>query len=469
MSLLLWVVLLQDAETLIRALRSDDPQIRAGAEAMLIERGAEVLPVLEAHRRARDPDFRSRVWQLMERLDSSYTLVRALGSDKVAGNAERARRMLASRLAADPKRVVPLLQALIASTDIQAQFYAAFLLYRGGRGGDVADGFFGRAVDAYWAGEMEQMRWLAARVCALASRGRPDDEVDEVFEQSLRSVSTYAIVQDMIALWKEAPKPWRIPDPLMARLVENITDGRQNWDVTCAKILRTDARRVVPHLVGRLSARTDDARVTAARYLIHTFKADPRPDVLVEVIAEHVRDESEFIRVLREERERAIPALKRLMMDPQGRVRFDVARMLFELDPQQATPDMIREMIRQFPGSAMATLALIRSGPAADPLLPRLLSSEDTRTMSCGLVILRRRGALPEQIPARVTERLERSLYRSNRPFSSSMVEAFECLGPAASPILRRAERSGYRVAERRASTVQGHAEPCWPRPLTDP
>lgn len=464
MGLLFVLAAFQDAAALAERLGADDLETREAAQAALLKLGESAIPALEPHRHNPDLEIRDRARWLLHQLEATSALIDDLRADDISGNAEAARKRLLPRLERDPDRMIPLLTPLASGEDVQAMFYATWLLLRTGHRREAEAAcpkLLEKSIRFYFMGRMDDMRWIAAQCVVRLSRDREAAELEGAYGRALKKVRPEAVMVASKALWKtlgeiapEADRKAYFPDSLVRALAVNLRDdhGYYNEDRVW-NLLRDLGERSRPVLIETLASDDRQARSYAAGILIEQG-LDPTPDAMIPVLIE--REDWKAVEGLGR---RSVEWLERAAKGGSREGRLESIRLLFRIDPsvprEEYAPFLAEQLESdQFLRNAeRATRAWIEAPPWATARLTALLDSDDPQVVAGAWIALAHRDGAPSKTPPAVPAALEKLLHRSDDAVDEDGL-AFELARDGGAEALERIDRlrrCGYRSTERAA------------------
>ncbi|HEX7897998.1 MAG TPA: hypothetical protein VF950_09580 [Planctomycetota bacterium] len=402
MSAIIALILCQDP---VDVLRTGSLEERDAAEAALKTLGTAAIAPLEAA--DGDPEFRIRARRILSALGATRALIDDLRSDRVPGNARRARRILEGR-----KEAVDLLRAATESDDDQQAIQAACVLLAQGEAPKAAD-LLERSVAAFARSETRDYEWVATEVMLRLAAAGTAEEVERAYTRALRGVPSHALA----AGWEATPmgralelardRKLPLPAPLLRHFLANLRHDEIGANAWHTGYLVEKHRGV---LRPALEAMVRDPDAQARRYALHfllEWKVEPLPPGSVEALSESLVWWNSAIRErLRRYGEEALPALEAQLKRPDYAGRFAAADLLMELKPdayrerviELAAPHLEADGWR---GNARMALRLLIRCEAA-PVLRRAMASRDEQAAACGIIGL---AALGEAAELSVEER----------------------------------------------------------------
>jgi hypothetical protein len=416
---ILGLILGQDPGGLIDVLRDGSIEEREAAEAALKTSGPAAVAPLEAA--AGDAEFRIRVRRILSELGATRALIEDLRSDRVKGNAWRARELLLKRKE-EPGGKDRLLAAAESDDDQQA-LQAAYVLLRWGeapRGAELLE----RSVAAFARSETRDYEWVATEVMLRLAAAGPAEEVERAFSRALRGVAPHALV----GVWEPTPmsraldlardRKLPLPAPLLRHFLANLRHDEVGANATFTFILVEKHRAV---LQPAFEALVRDPDAQARRFAIDTlldWSVEPLPPGSLEALSERLGRNSRALPRLLLYGGAALAALEAQLQRTDYPGRFEAAEGLLRLKPDAwrarviavAAPHLETDGLR---GNARAALRLlVLCGQEAVPALRRALASRDEQAVACGAVGL---AALNEalDLPEETRRRLARFAART--------------------------------------------------------
>lgn len=475
---LLCLVLQDSIDDSIRALGDPDPVLRDLAVERLVRAGTAALDRLEPLANDPDPERRARIHQVLREIGSPVALVADLRSDRIAGNAEEARRKLLRTMEIDADRVTAHLLPLLDGRDPQAAFYAAWLLQRGGRGDRILEaqpGFHEWAVRAFYSPEVEPMMWVAGHVVLRLDASRPAGEVDAAYARGLAGVRPDAVIDPVrwyITLAGEIRvrdvDAQGLPAPLWQKLLDNWRDDTSGGNANRVDFIVNRLRATATPVAERLLDSDDlQQRQRAAMFLIDGEPTSPSPR-LIEIAVECLRygygygygwgyvwDCDAPIRFLRGVGLPAVAPLDRFLEDDYRSpvARLNALNLRLAIDPAMPLErvDWVWRHLRsdnEWGNALLAAQALARiDGPLAPHLTP-WMEDPDPQVAAAAYAILARRGEVTRP-PQSVLDAIARFSRWSWRTADEDHVlkAALREMGDAFEPFARELEAGGYEHA----------------------
>ena len=416
MRFILGLILCQDPAGLIDVLRDGDIEARESAEAALKTLGPAAIAPLEAA--SGDAEFGTRARRILSELGATGALIEDLRSDRVKGNARRARELLLKRKGEKAR-----LLAAAESEDDQQALQAAYVLLLWGeapRGADLLE----RSVAAFARAETRDYEWIAAEVMLRLAAASPGEDVERAFSRALRGVPPHALA----GTWAPTPmgraldlardRKLPLPAPLLRHFLANLRHdevGENAWFT----FYLVEKHRAVLRPAFEALVRDPDAQ--ARRFAIDTlldWKIEPLPAGSLDALSERLGGNSRALPRLLLYGEAALPALEAQLKRVEYPARFEAAEGLLTLKPDawrdrviaMAAPHLETDGLR---GNARRALRLlVRCGDEAVPALRRALASRDEQAVACGAVGL---AALNEalDLPEETRRRLARFAART--------------------------------------------------------